>query len=71
MWAVHVGVTEQPVHGALSVAVERIVHHSKYRPKGLGYDIALIKLSAPLQFNGNHEDANREYSHVTMTTKPQ
>lgn len=63
MWAVHVGVTEQPVHGAQSVAVERIVYHAKYRPKGLDYDVALMKLSTPLQFNGNHA------CHVAMTTE--
>lgn len=55
MWAVLVGVTEQPVHGAQSVGVERIVYHSKYRPKGLDYDIALMKLSTPLQFDGKEE----------------
>lgn len=52
MWAVHVGLTEQPVHGAQSLAVEQIIYHSRYRPKGLDYDIALMKLAAPLVFNG-------------------
>ncbi|XP_047193170.1 transmembrane protease serine 3 isoform X1 [Scophthalmus maximus] len=52
MWAVHVGLTEQPVHGAQSLAVERIVYHSHYRPKGLDFDIALMKLTRPLVFNG-------------------
>lgn len=68
MWAVHVGVTEQPVHGAQSVGVERIVYHAKYRPKGLDYDIALMKLSTPLQFNGNQR---RKRCPVTIATTPQ
>lgn len=52
MWTVHVGQTEQPVHGAESLSVEQIVYHSRYRPKGLDYDIALIKLTQPLLFTG-------------------
>ncbi|XP_047456187.1 transmembrane protease serine 3 [Mugil cephalus] len=51
-WTVHVGLTEQLVHGAQSLAVESIVYHYRYRPKGLDYDIALIKLARPLIFNG-------------------
>uniref|UniRef100_A0A3Q3G6N9 Transmembrane serine protease 3b n=1 Tax=Labrus bergylta TaxID=56723 RepID=A0A3Q3G6N9_9LABR len=53
MWVVHVGLTEQPVHGAQSLSVEQIIYHARYRPKGLDYDIALMKLSSPLVFNGN------------------
>lgn len=53
MWAVHVGLTEQPVHGAQSLAVEQIIYHARYRPKDLDYDIALMKLTTPLVFNGN------------------
>nr|XP_057937569.1 transmembrane protease serine 3 isoform X2 [Doryrhamphus excisus] len=52
MWTVHVGRTEQPVHGAQSLAVEQIIFHTRYRPKGLDYDIALMKLAKPLVFNG-------------------
>ncbi|XP_060910010.1 transmembrane protease serine 3 [Labrus mixtus] len=52
MWVVHVGLTEQPVHGAQSLSVEQIIYHARYRPKGLDYDIALMKLSSPLVFNG-------------------
>ncbi|KAI4805256.1 hypothetical protein KUCAC02_009882, partial [Chaenocephalus aceratus] len=52
MWAVHVGLTEQPVHGAQSLSVEQIIYHARYRPKGLDYDIALMKLATPLDFNG-------------------
>lgn len=58
MWAVHVGLTEQPVHGAQSLAVEKIVYHARYRPKGLDYDIALMKLSTALVFNGNDDVVN-------------
>ncbi|XP_056144851.1 transmembrane protease serine 3 [Lampris incognitus] len=52
LWAVHVGLTEQPVNGAQSLAIEKIIYHSRYRLKGLDYDIALMKLAEPLTFNG-------------------
>ncbi|XP_019955253.2 transmembrane protease serine 3 [Paralichthys olivaceus] len=52
MWVVHVGLTEQLVHGAQSLAVEQIIYHARYRPKGLDFDIALMKLTMPLVFNG-------------------
>lgn len=52
MWTVHVGVTEQPSNGARSLAVEQIIYHAHYRPKGLDYDIALMKLATALDFNG-------------------
>ncbi|KAM9850641.1 transmembrane protease serine 3 [Aulostomus maculatus] len=52
MWTVHVGQTEQPVHGAQSLAVDQIIYHARYRPKGLDYDIALMKLTKSLVFNG-------------------
>lgn len=52
MWEVYVGVTEQPGHGAHSLAVEQIIYHARYRPKGLDYDIALMKLATSLVFNG-------------------
>uniref|UniRef100_I3KLH9 Transmembrane serine protease 3 n=1 Tax=Oreochromis niloticus TaxID=8128 RepID=I3KLH9_ORENI len=50
MWAVYVGLTEQPLHGAQALAVEKIVYHNRYRRKGLGYDIALMKLANPTLF---------------------
>uniref|UniRef100_A0A667ZHG5 Peptidase S1 domain-containing protein n=1 Tax=Myripristis murdjan TaxID=586833 RepID=A0A667ZHG5_9TELE len=52
VWSVHVGLTEQPINGARALAVERIIYHGRYRPKGLDYDIALMKLAQPLIFNG-------------------
>ncbi|XP_035532514.1 transmembrane protease serine 3 [Morone saxatilis] len=52
MWTVHVGLTEQQVHGAQSLPVEQIIYHARYRPKGLDYDIALMKLATALNFNG-------------------
>lgn len=52
MWEVYVGVTEQPGHGAHPLAVEQIIYHARYRPKGLDYDIALMKLATSLVFNG-------------------
>ncbi|XP_052005009.1 transmembrane protease serine 3 [Xyrauchen texanus] len=48
LWSVHVGLIEQPVNGVKSLAVEKIIYHSRYRPKGLDYDIALLKLVQPL-----------------------
>lgn len=53
LWAVVVGMMEQPVNGAQYLSVEKIFYHSRYRPKGLDYDIALMKLLKPLIFNGN------------------
>uniref|UniRef100_A0A3B4T2K6 Transmembrane serine protease 3b n=1 Tax=Seriola dumerili TaxID=41447 RepID=A0A3B4T2K6_SERDU len=52
MWTVHVGLTQQLVHGAQSLAVEQIIYHARYRPKGLDYDVALMKLAVSLVFNG-------------------
>uniref|UniRef100_A0A3P9C7G6 Transmembrane serine protease 3 n=1 Tax=Maylandia zebra TaxID=106582 RepID=A0A3P9C7G6_9CICH len=49
MWAVYVGLTEQPLHGAQALAVEKIVYHNRYRQKGLDYDIALMKLAKQLE----------------------
>ncbi|KAF5899657.1 transmembrane protease serine 3, partial [Clarias magur] len=52
LWKVFAGLTEQPITGARYLDVEKIVYHGRYRPKGLDYDIALLKLSQPLTFNG-------------------
>lgn len=46
------GLTEQPVNGAADLSVLKIFSHSAYHPEGLSYDIALIKLTQPLTFNG-------------------
>ncbi|MBN3295158.1 TMPS3 protease, partial [Amia calva] len=51
-WVVHVGITDQPLPGTSSHAVDKIFYHWKYRPKALDYDISLMKLKAPLSFNG-------------------
>lgn len=37
---------------APSHLVEKIIYHSKYKPKRLGNDIALMKLAEPLPFDG-------------------
>lgn len=37
---------------APSHLVEKIIYHSKYKPKRLGNDIALMKLAGPVTFNG-------------------
>lgn len=52
LWTVYVGLIEQPMNTVQSLAVEKIIYHSRYRPKGLDYDIALMKLVQPLIFNG-------------------
>lgn len=52
MWSVVVGLIEQPVHGAQSLDVQQIIYHSRYRHKGLDYDIAMMKLAISLVFNG-------------------
>ncbi|RVE57762.1 hypothetical protein OJAV_G00202470 [Oryzias javanicus] len=52
MWRVYVGLTEQQIHAAQSLAVRNIVYHARYRTKGLDYDVALMRLDQPLTFNG-------------------
>lgn len=52
LWTVQVGLTEQPVSGAADRSVMKIFFHRAYHPEGLSYDIALIKLTQPLAFNG-------------------
>ncbi|XP_016419390.1 transmembrane protease serine 3 [Sinocyclocheilus rhinocerous] len=52
LWNAYVGLTDQPVNAVQSLAVEKIIYHSRYRPKGLDHDIALMKLVQPLNFNG-------------------
>uniref|UniRef100_A0A3P9LWU2 Transmembrane serine protease 3a n=1 Tax=Oryzias latipes TaxID=8090 RepID=A0A3P9LWU2_ORYLA len=52
LWKVYVGLTEQPIHAAQSLAVRKIVYHARYRSRSLDYDIALMRLDQPLTFNG-------------------
>ena len=61
---------------APSHLVEKIIYHSKYKPKRLGNDIALMKLAGPVTFNGTsgdllfscyhlfHENLNCSLKHV-------
>ncbi|XP_063049182.1 transmembrane protease serine 3 [Engraulis encrasicolus] len=51
LWAVYVGLIDQPVNGAESVGVAKIIYHAHYHPRRLDYDIALIKLSNSLAFS--------------------
>ncbi|XP_051560293.1 transmembrane protease serine 3 [Myxocyprinus asiaticus] len=51
LWSVHAGVIDQPVSGSEALSVEEIIYHTSYKPEGLSYDIALIKLKLPLSFN--------------------
>ncbi|XP_064412926.1 transmembrane protease serine 3 [Latimeria chalumnae] len=50
-WTVYVGILNQPVGKGLSYAVDKIIPHQKYRTKDYKYDIALMKLMAPITFN--------------------
>ncbi|KAF5909212.1 transmembrane protease serine 3-like, partial [Clarias magur] len=52
LWTVQLDLTHQPVSGAADLSVMKILFHSAYQPEGLSYDIALIKLTQPLTFNG-------------------
>uniref|UniRef100_A0A2K5YZ32 Transmembrane serine protease 3 n=2 Tax=Mandrillus leucophaeus TaxID=9568 RepID=A0A2K5YZ32_MANLE len=51
-WTIQVGLVSLLDNPAPSHLVEKIVYHSKYKPKRLGNDIALMKLTGPLTFNG-------------------
>nr|KAF6476611.1 transmembrane serine protease 3 [Rousettus aegyptiacus] len=50
-WTVQVGLVSLLDSPAPSHLVEKILYHSKYKPKRLGNDIALMKLAGPLSFN--------------------
>ncbi|KAK0136014.1 Transmembrane protease serine 3 [Merluccius polli] len=51
-WTVYTGIIEQPLNAAHAQTVEQILYHGKYRSNGVDYDIALMRLSQPLAFNG-------------------
>uniref|UniRef100_A0AAY4BSJ5 Transmembrane serine protease 3a n=1 Tax=Denticeps clupeoides TaxID=299321 RepID=A0AAY4BSJ5_9TELE len=51
LWTVYPGLIIQSASSAESMAVEKIIYHSRYRAKALDYDIALIKLTNPVIFN--------------------
>lgn len=51
-WTIQVGLVSLLDSPAPSHLVEKIIYHSKYKPKRLGNDIALMKLAGPLTFNG-------------------
>lgn len=51
-WTIQVGLVSLLDDPAPSHLVEKIIYHSKYKPKRLGNDIALMKLAEPLSFNG-------------------
>ncbi|XP_028824002.1 transmembrane protease serine 3 [Denticeps clupeoides] len=55
LWTVYPGLIIQSASSAESMAVEKIIYHSRYRAKALDYDIALIKLTNPVIFNGLKE----------------
>nr|XP_019601213.1 PREDICTED: transmembrane protease serine 3 [Rhinolophus sinicus] len=50
-WTIQVGLISLLDSPAPSYLVEKIIYHSKYKPKRLGNDIALMKLAVPLTFN--------------------
>lgn len=51
-WTIQVGLVSLLDSPAPSHLVEKIIYHSKYKPKRLGNDIALMKLAGPLAFHG-------------------
>lgn len=51
-WTVQVGLVSLMDSPVPSHLVEKIIYHSKYKPKRLGNDIALMKLAEPLTFDG-------------------
>lgn len=51
-WTIQVGLVSLLDSPAPSHLVEKIIYHSKYKPKRLGNDIALMKLAGPVAFNG-------------------
>ncbi|CAL8372303.1 unnamed protein product [Arctogadus glacialis] len=54
-WTVHAGIVQQTLSSAHAQAVEQIFYHDQYQSDGVDYDIALMRLSQPLAFNGNVE----------------
>ncbi|EPY86159.1 transmembrane protease, serine 3 [Camelus ferus] len=52
-WTIQVGLVSLLDSPAPSHLVEKIVRHSKYKPKRLGNDIALMKLAGPASFSGD------------------
>uniref|UniRef100_A0A452RJL8 Transmembrane serine protease 3 n=1 Tax=Ursus americanus TaxID=9643 RepID=A0A452RJL8_URSAM len=50
-WTIQVGLVSLLDSPAPSHLVEKIIYHSKYKPKRLGHDIALMKLAGPLTFS--------------------
>ncbi|XP_020926681.1 transmembrane protease serine 3 isoform X2 [Sus scrofa] len=50
-WTIQVGLVSLLDSPAPSHLVEKIIYHSKYKPKRLGNDIALMKLAGPVAFN--------------------
>ncbi|KAI4589597.1 hypothetical protein MJG53_000646 [Ovis ammon polii x Ovis aries] len=50
-WTIQVGLVSLLDSPAPSHLVEKIIYHSKYKPKRLGNDIALMKLAGPVTFN--------------------
>ncbi|EPQ19898.1 Transmembrane protease serine 3 [Myotis brandtii] len=62
-WTIQVGLVSLLDSPAPSHLVEKIIYHSKYKPKRLGNDIALMKLAGPLTFDG---DASPVLNHAAV-----
>ncbi|ELK08478.1 Transmembrane protease, serine 3 [Pteropus alecto] len=62
-WTIQVGLVSLLDSPAPAHLVEKILYHSKYKPKRLGNDIALMKLAGPLSFNG---DASAVLNHAAV-----
>lgn len=61
-WTVQVGLVSLMDSPVPSHLVEKIIYHSKYKPKRLGNDIALMKLSEPLTFDGTFRPPRRAFA---------
>lgn len=61
-WTVQVGLVSLMDSPAPSHLVEKIIYHSKYKPKRLGNDIALMKLTEPLTFDGTFRPLHRAFA---------
>ncbi|VTJ71993.1 Hypothetical predicted protein [Marmota monax] len=62
-WTIQVGLVSLLDSPEPSHLVEKIIYHSKYKPKRLGHDIALMKLAGPLTFSG---DASPVLNHAAV-----
>lgn len=66
------GLIDQPGNGAGDLEVMRILYHDTYHPEDLSYDIALIKTTQPVTFNGENLGPRFDYlsdTHILVRTR--